>query len=513
MELGQTIGRYTLLEQVGKGGMAEVFKAEERLPDGSARVVAIKRLFPRLAADREFVGMFVNEARIASAMLHPNVIKTYDLVNSGSYYYIVMEFLAGMDLEDLISLAPPEHMALTLHEAAYVVHEVALGLGYAHRGGADPNAGPVVHRDISPGNILVDCEGQVRITDFGIARAAQYAQVTRPGILKGKYEYMAPEYVAGKNFDGRADLFSLGVVFYELLTGTNPFLEVMPQDVWDKVLGYDPPPPSSLSPEVPRAIDEIVAQALAKAPDKRIRTGEVFAQLLQPFFSTKGKHPVTSLLGKRVTRSMQHSVQQASLCAEDDPVAAFLPEDDDEPGGDATTEIHLDELLELVEPQEVPRPNFKALTRERDTGEGPTVKVPTREQRGPRLRDRKRPWPYVGLGAAAALALGLMVWLLWPAPTGFLTVTSDRRVEVYVDAKRMGLAPLTRLPLSPGQHVIEVRRPGTNRTKTYQREIAVDEETALKVTWRKPRASKRRRRAKRRRRGKRRSRKRKRKRR
>lgn len=509
MELGQTIGRYTLLEQVGKGGMAEVFKAEERLPDGSARVVAIKRLFPRLAADREFVGMFVNEARIASAMLHPNVIRTFDLVNSGSYYYIVMEFLAGMDLEDLIALAPPGRMALTLHEAAYVVHEVALGLGYAHRGGADPNAGPVVHRDISPGNILVDCEGQVRVTDFGIARAAQYAQVTRPGILKGKYEYMAPEYVAGKKFDGRADLFSLGVVLYELLTGTNPFMEVMPTDVWDKVLGFDPPPPSSLSPEVPIAIDEIVAQALAKSPDNRIRTGEVFAQLLQPFFSTKGKHPVTSLLGDRVTRSMQQSRQSDA----EYPVAAFLPEDDDEPGGDATTEIHLDELLELVEPQEVPRPNFKALTHSHESGEGPTVKVPTSQQRGPRLGGRKRPWQYLGLGAAAALALGLLLWLLWPAPTGFLTVTSDRRVEVYVDAKRMGLAPLTRLPLSPGQHVIEVRRPGTNRTKTYQRDIGVDEETALKVTWRKPKTAKRKRRSKRtRRRSKRRGRSRKRKR-
>ena len=270
-------------------------------------------------------------------------------------------------------------------------------------------------------------------------------------------------------------------MLYELLTGTNPFLEVMPKDVWDKILGFDPPPPSSISPEVPKAIDEIVAQALAKAPDHRIGTGEVFAQLLQPFFSKKGKHPVNSLLGERVAKSMHRPTECGGLR---DPVAAFLPAEEDEPGGDATTEIHLDELLELVEPQEVPRPDFSALH-----GEGPTIKVPTRTQRGP----RKRPNHLLigGLGAAGILMVSLLIWLLWPAPSGFLTVTSDRRVEVYVDAKRMGLAPLTQLPLAPGEYVIEVRRPGTNRTKTYNRAIAVDEETKLQVSWQRPKISKR----------------------
>jgi serine/threonine-protein kinase len=472
MKEGQTIGQYRLLEQVGKGGMAEVFQAEQTLPDGSLRTVAIKRLFPRLAADREFVGMFVNEARIASSMVHPNIIRTFDLINSGSYYYIVMEFLAGMDLEDLIALSPPEHMAVSLHEAAFVVHDVALGLGYAHRGGSNLAAGPVVHRDISPGNILLDCTGRVLVTDFGIARAAQYAQATRPGILKGKYDYMAPEYVAGKDFDGRADLFSLGVVFYELLTGKNPFADVMPQDIWDKILKYDPPPPSQLAPEVPRAIDAIVASALRKDPRERIPSGEVFAQMLQPFFSRAGRRPVQAVLGERVARSMSRPRE----CDPQAAIAAFLPPEELDLG-DRTQEIHLDELLELVEPQDVPRPDFAVLASDQTVPKAPTV-------RRRRWRQIQPWWIAVAVGVLAVGAAA--AWWLWPRPTGSLSVTSDRRAEIYVDEQRMGLAPIHDLALAPGKHVVEARRPGTNQVKRYELVIQADERSELPVRWSRP---------------------------
>jgi hypothetical protein len=476
MAEGQTVGRYTLLEQVGKGGMAEVFKAEERLPDGGRRVVAVKRLFPQLAADREFVGMFVNEARIASSMAHPNIVRTHDMINTGSHYYIIMEFLAGMDLEDLIVHSPPGRLAMSLHEIAYAVHEVALGLGYAHRGGADPASGPVVHRDISPGNVLVDCTGRVLITDFGIARAAQYAQSTMPGVLKGKYEYMSPEYVAGKPFDGRSDLFSLGVVLYELLTGTNPFLEVLPKDTWERVLGHEPPPPSQLCRQVPQALDAIVAQALCKDPAGRIPSGEVFARALQPFV---GKPEATArVLGRRVSRAMDRPAAAANA----EPLAAFLPggEDDDEEGTDAaehTAEMHMDDLLGLVEQQQVPRPDFASLADESSATHEPTV--PEKAAGG----GRRRRWPWLALGLLLLAGAGVAVSLLWPRPTGFLTVTADRRSEVYVDGERMGVAPLKRLPLDPGRYAVEVRRPGSQRVKSYRRAIVADRETRLRVRW------------------------------
>jgi serine/threonine protein kinase len=138
MEPGQRIGRYHLTKKIGKGGMAEIFKAEEEVSGGHRRVVAIKRLFPKLSADREFVGMFVNEARIASSMFHPNIVQTYDLINYGSYYYIVMEYLEGLDLEEFVLQKGPGGLVLPLDEIAYVVHEVAMGLAYAHKGGGPP---------------------------------------------------------------------------------------------------------------------------------------------------------------------------------------------------------------------------------------------------------------------------------------------------------------------------------------------------------------------------------------
>ncbi len=471
MKLGQTLGRYKLLERVGRGGMAEVFRAEENLEDGGKRIVAIKRLFPRLAADREFVGMFVNEARIASSMDHPNIVHTYDLINSGSYYYIVMEYLAGMDLEDVVSLSPPGRIALTLHEATYTVHEVALGLGYAHRGGADPNAGPVVHRDISPGNIMVSDEGRVLITDFGIARAAQYAQATSPGVLKGKYEYMAPEYVAGKPFDGRADLFSLGVVFYELLTGMNPFYDVLPKDVWDKILNLDPRPPSEIAREVPKALDELVSKALKKDPDKRIPSGEVFGKVLEPFFMGVSGKPVSEILGKRIRSYLDN----AEKGAEQEILSEFLPEDSDSDGVEMTQEIHLDDLLDLVEPKDVPRPDFSVLNDGKDKKKATTVRQKKR------LRSLKP--IHILFLVGLPLIAGVVTWALWPGDTGYLTVTSTKQAEVFVDGERMGKAPITQLPLVPGKHSIEVRRVGSNRAKSYQRNIAKDEKQEIKVSW------------------------------
>ncbi len=452
--------------------MAEVFRAKETLDDGADRIVAIKRLFPRLAADREFVGMFVNEARIASSMDHPNIVHTYDLMNSGSYYYIVMEYLAGMDLEDIVSMSPPGKIALTLHEATYTVHEVALGLGYAHRGGADPNSGPVVHRDISPGNIMVSDQGRVLVTDFGIARAAQYAQATSPGVLKGKYEYMAPEYVAGKPFDGRADLFSLGVVFYELLTGVNPFYDVLPKDVWDKILNLDPRPPSEIAREVPDALDELVAKALNKDPEKRIPSGEVFAQVLKPFFEGVSGLPVSKILGKRITTYLENSKN----LAQQDKLSEFLPEESDSESVEMTQEIHLDDLLDLVEPQDVPRPDFSLIANENEVKKATTVKHKKAKNNISRL--------YLLLFLAGLLlATGAIAWAIWPGAIGYLTVTSTKQAEVFVDGQRMGKAPLMQLPVAPGKHTIEVKRVGSNRVKSYQRTISEEEKKEINVSW------------------------------
>jgi serine/threonine-protein kinase len=478
MEAGQRIGRYLLTKKIGKGGMAEIFKAEEEVSGGHRRVVAIKRLFPKLSADREFVGMFVNEARIASSMFHPNIVQTYDLINYGSYYYIVMEYLEGLDLEEFVLIKGPGGLVLPIDEAAYVVHEVAMGLSYAHKGGARPTDGEVVHRDISPGNILIDVDGLVKVTDFGIARAMQYASFTKPGVLKGKYEYMSPEYVKGKNFDGRADLFSLGVVLYELLTGENPFAAVMPKEIWDKIVKYDPPVPSKISSGVPKALDVVVSRALNKNPDKRYRTGEEMAAVLVSFFSDVGRDRVSGALGARVARLMEKGEVTATSPSD---IQSFLPPDSTV--GEHTQEIHLDTLLDLVEPIQVPRPAIK----HKPVTEPTTAPVKKKTGKKPRPGKRRK---LLLIAFVLALIAGGLGYFLWPHPVGYLTVTSTRRAEVFIDGERIGLTPLVKKSLPVGAHLVEVRRPGRTQAKTQQPNIKEGKTTTIEITWAKPKIRK-----------------------
>jgi serine/threonine-protein kinase len=458
--------------------MAEIFKAEEEVSGGHRRVVAIKRLFPKLSADREFVGMFVNEARIASSMFHPNIVQTYDLINYGSYYYIVMEYLEGLDLEEFVLVKGPGGLVLPIDEAAYVVHEVAMGLSYAHKGGARPTDGAVVHRDISPGNILLDVDGLVKVTDFGIARAMQYASFTKPGVLKGKYEYMSPEYVKGKNFDGRADLFSLGVVLYELLTGENPFAAVMPKEIWEKIVKYDPPAPSKISSGVPKALDVVVSRALDKNPDKRYRTGEEMAAVLVSFFSDVGRDRVAGALGARVARLMEKGEVTATSPSD---IQSFLPPDSTV--GEHTQEIHLDTLLDLVEPIQVPRPAIK----HKPVSEPTTAPVKKTTGKKPRPGNRRK---LLLIAFVLALVVGGLGYLLWPHPVGYLTVTSTRRAEVFIDGERIGLTPLVKKSLPVGSHLVEVRRPGRTQAKTQQPNIKEGKTTTIEITWAKPKVRK-----------------------
>ncbi|NMB74964.1 MAG: protein kinase [Myxococcales bacterium] len=466
----QRIGPFTLVEAIGKGGMAEIFRAEEALPDGRVRPVAIKRLFPRLSADREFVRMFVNEARLAARMQHPNIVRTFDLINTGSYYYIVMEFLEGADLEDILHQGAPGTPVLSLEETAFVVSEVARGLDCAHRGGH--GGGTVVHRDISPGNILIGVQGEVKITDFGIARALEAVSHTQPGILKGKYEYMAPEYVQGKEIDGRADLFSLGVVLYEMLTTVSPFAAVLAQDVWDRLLYEEPEPPSRKVKGLPRALDGVAAQALAKEPAQRFQDGEALARALQPFWRRFSANELKRRLGERARQ-----IREArSAPATEANLAAFLPPG--EGGGDRTQEIHVDEVLDLVAPG----------TGETSLPDAQVKPRPTLDERGSTRRPGRPVLVLLALLASAVVAFaGWGAWRLWlrPDPVGFLSVTSDEPAHVWVNGEDLGAVPLSRIALPVGSHEVEVRRASGG---VLRRKMVIEEEreSTLAARFRKP---------------------------
>jgi len=264
-------GQYEILERIAAGGMAELYKAKRTGVEGFQKIVAIKKILPHLADDEGFVTMFADEAKLAAQLNHPNIIHIYDLgkIQAGGYF-IAMEYVDGRDLRAIQQSGRELNIPLPVPLAVYVASRVASALDYAHRRrDAEGNDLHIVHRDVSPQNILISYEGDIKLCDFGIAKAASKASKTQSGALKGKIQYMSPEQAWGRPIDRRSDLFSLGVVLHELLTGERLFQGDTDMNVLEKVRNAQAPPPSSSNPEVPRNLDAVVLKALAREPDER----------------------------------------------------------------------------------------------------------------------------------------------------------------------------------------------------------------------------------------------------
>jgi TonB family protein len=264
-------GQYEILERIAAGGMAELYKAKRTGVEGFQKIVAIKKILPHLADDEAFVTMFADEAKLAAQLNHPNIIHIYDLgkIQAGGYF-IAMEYVDGRDLRAIETSARELGVPFPVPLAVYVASKVASALDYAHRRrDAEGNDLNIVHRDVSPQNILISYEGDIKLCDFGIAKAASKASRTQSGALKGKIQYMSPEQAWGKPIDRRSDLFSLGVVLHELLTGQRLFRGDTDINVLEKVRSADVAPPSKSNPEVPQNLDAVVMKALARDPDDR----------------------------------------------------------------------------------------------------------------------------------------------------------------------------------------------------------------------------------------------------
>ena len=252
-------GRYRIQRKLGAGGMADVYLAEDQ---ELGRRVAIKILNSRHGNDDQFIERFRREAKNAAALNHPNIVSIYDRGEAEDTYYIAMEFLDGRTLKELII----SRGAAPINVAIEYARQILSALRFAHRHG-------IVHRDIKPHNVLVDGEGRVKVTDFGIARAGT-SQMTETGSIVGTAQYLSPEQARGGEVDPRSDLYSLGVVLYELLTGKTPFDGETPVEIAMKHLSTTPKPPSSLRPDVPRELDMVVLRALAKNPDDRYQSAD-----------------------------------------------------------------------------------------------------------------------------------------------------------------------------------------------------------------------------------------------
>jgi beta-lactam-binding protein with PASTA domain len=252
-------GRYRIVRKLGTGGMADVYLAEDQ---ELGRRVAIKILNDKHAADEQFVERFRREAKSAAGLSHPNIVSIYDRGEAEGTYYIAMEHLDGRNLKELLlSRGPaPPHIAIDY------ARQILSGMRFAHRNG-------IVHRDIKPHNVLVDGDGRLKVTDFGIARAGG-TQMTEAGSIVGTAQYLSPEQARGSPVDQRSDLYSLGIVLYELLTGTVPFTGDTPVEIAMKHLSEIPVPPSELNPAVPKPLEQIVMRALAKDPDDRYQSAE-----------------------------------------------------------------------------------------------------------------------------------------------------------------------------------------------------------------------------------------------
>ncbi|MEP6993639.1 MAG: protein kinase, partial [Acidobacteriota bacterium] len=264
-------GQYEIIERIASGGMAELYKAKRTGVEGFQKIVAIKKILPHLADDEEFITMFADEAKLAAQLNHPNIIHIYDLgkIQAGGYF-IAMEYVDGRDLRAIQRSARELDVPVPVPLAVYIASKVASALDYAHRRrDAESHELNIVHRDVSPQNILISYEGDIKLCDFGIAKAASKVGQTQSGALKGKLQYMSPEQAWGRAIDRRSDLFSLGVVLHELLTGERLFGGETDIQMLEKVRNADVAPPSRLNPEVPRNLDAVVLRALAKDPEER----------------------------------------------------------------------------------------------------------------------------------------------------------------------------------------------------------------------------------------------------
>ena len=316
-------GQYVIEEHIATGGMADVYKARMMGMEGFQKTVAIKRILSNLTDNAEFVKMFIDEAKLAAQLNHNNIIHIYDLGKIDSSHYIAMEFIEGRDLRSILQECRDRGLRVPVDLALYISTLLASALDYAHkkRDFEDRDLG-LVHRDVSPQNVLISNEGDVKLCDFGIAKAASKASHTRAGALKGKLQYMSPEQAWGKDIDQRSDIFSLGLVLYEMLTSEQVFAGDSELSVLEQVRNPRVAAPSTRNAEIPAEIDRCVLRALQPAREERYQSAKELQQDLEGIMRDHGWSPDNAALAGFLRGLASGHVGGD---AEDTPVAVDVP--------------------------------------------------------------------------------------------------------------------------------------------------------------------------------------------
>ncbi|OJH39062.1 protein kinase [Cystobacter ferrugineus] len=446
---GLTVGRYNLLTRLAVGGMAEIWLARQGGPQGFEKFIAIKRILDSLSSDADFVGMFLDEARLAAQLNHPHIVQIIDLGEEEGAYYIAMEYLPGENLASIARACARQKKQLPLAHAVRIIAHAAEGLAYAHaKLGPDGALLGIVHRDVSPQNILVTYEGVVKVLDFGIAKAATRESQTMAGQVRGKAAYMSPEQARGQPLDARSDIFSLGIVLFELVTGTRLFPSMEPLAAMNALAGETPLPDAhERNPCVPESLSRIICRALARNPSQRYISARHFQAALEEWLRGQPEVPDSTDLSSYMTELFADRIQERARLLE----AAR--------SGDLT-----------------PSSARRVVGRIQSVASMPSRVITTREltveQATPHQQQRRWPW-LAGAAVVSLLALAGVVFALRgsparsptpqappvaarpPPPAGppVLTIeTEPSGARLLVDGQDVGVSPLTLQTLTLGQH-------------------------------------------------------------
>jgi serine/threonine-protein kinase len=282
--------RYRITERVAAGGMAEVFRGVAESLQGFKKNIAIKRILPALTKNKKFVAMFLDEARLSLSLQHANIVQVFDIGHSDDTYFIVMEFVDGVDLKALTEWRRRIGRRIPVAHTLYTVMEICKGLSYAHEM-VNPDTGKplgIVHRDISPPNVLISKQGEIKVVDFGLAKATSQIETTDPGVVKGKMSYLSPEAARGEEVDHRADIFAVGILMYEMLSGKRLFYGETDYQTVELVRNAKIPPLKAQNQQVEPELEDIVRKALARRPDDRFQSAIDLQDALAHYSYSRG---------------------------------------------------------------------------------------------------------------------------------------------------------------------------------------------------------------------------------
>jgi len=305
--------RYRITERVAAGGMAEVFRGVAESMRGFKKNIAIKRILPSLTKNKKFVAMFLDEARLSLALQHANIVQVFDIGHTEETYFIVMEYVDGVDLKALLEWRRRINRRVPIAHGLYIILEMCKGLAYAHDV-HNPETGGlmgIVHRDISPPNVLISKQGEVKVVDFGLAKATSQVEITDPGVVKGKMSYLSPEAARGEEVDARADIFAVGILLYELLTGKRLFYGETDYQTVELVRNAKIPPIKPQNPQVEPELEDIVRKALAKRKEDRYQNATDIQDALAQYAYSRGLKVIARDIAELVRQCLEDRRMQS----------------------------------------------------------------------------------------------------------------------------------------------------------------------------------------------------------